>query len=637
MAFRPIAIYDNVTLDRLAFLENAYNVGYEMKLNAVWTATFTLPINDPKNKFCQPFRFVEIYDEYSYNGANRPLLFRIMPIQQIKTADTREIVYQCEHVIATLIDDVLVGWHEIGNVGVNTAAVISYVLSQQTVKRWNLQSCAVSRQFLYGWENENLLAALFSVINPFPTSVTFGSNVYQQGYTWEFDTSDINHWNLSLNMVIDPLRRPDDQNYLKLQYGANMTGITKKIDPSQMATRILPLGAGEGINQLNIAKLNNGNMWLEDAGAIANYGAINRIWIDQRYQDAQSLYDAAAAMLLELREPYVSYEVDSIIVDWAVRYTRLGDFVRVIDDEDSTDFWTRIIAIKKDDVLGNPRAAKITIANKSQDIATSLADLADRQRINAVYSQGAVTVYTMSFADNASCDRPAVIKFPIPDNIVHINGLQLNVNAEPFRSYAATTEAGGGVSSTTAAGGGEYTSSSAEELEAINVMAVDDDDDFPDAVHNHGIPAGTRIAEVNSRSEIIDWWTWVPSGAHYHEAHSHSIDIDPHKHKIDIEPHTHDMKPGIFEGDTAEAFTVQVDGNDVLDEYGNIKQFGAQFDVTITDELTKNSGGDIVRGWHEIRVIPVVTDAKNNPQALTRVNASVMVQLFANSRGGGQY
>lgn len=128
----PVVIYD-LQMRRVAMLENAFQVGYEQPLNNLWRAWFSLPANDPKNAYCQPLWFVEIFD----NG-ERVDLFRIVPHTMQRSADGQMVTYQCEHVLATLLDDVLFQYHQIGGLGVYTDEVLRYVLEKQTVKRWQL-------------------------------------------------------------------------------------------------------------------------------------------------------------------------------------------------------------------------------------------------------------------------------------------------------------------------------------------------------------------------------------------------------------------------------------------------------------------------------------------------------------------
>ena len=591
-----VSIFDNVTQRRLCFLENAFDVGYTLNLNKIHEAKFSLPLDDPKNKFCQVYRWVEIWD-----GDTRIGLFRILPTVTTKTPDTRKVEYTCEHVLATLMDDVMIGWHEIGNVGVYTEEVISYVLAQQRTRRWNLLTCDFRHQYLYGWENENLLSALFSI-----------ANCFEEGYIWTYDTTDFTHWNVSLEAV-------NQKPVADIRYKKNVKGITKTSDPSEMATRLIPLGYGEGVNQLDISKLNGGSKVLT-ADTVDVYGEITRVWVDRRYQDVNSLYAAAVAMLNEMKQPYISYTVD-VASFGALATAKVGEYVRVVDDEDGTDFLTRVIQIQKSDVYGDPAAAKITLANRSKDIATSLADMADRSRVNETYAQGAVTVYTMSFADNADANHPAEIRFPIPENVVHINSIILDgviQNARGYSNAVSTTKAS---STTSGSGGGSAQTSSAVTLTPSNTQ-LDDDGGLGAANHNHGITRGTYLAKVDSSNNIIGRVSWIPSGAHQHDAHTHTVSIPSHTHSITIPALSINNTYGIYESGRADYVTLKVDGTQIGGQYSSIS------DLNITTAFNGAGSGEITRGWHTLTI---------TPNKLTRINVSLAVQLFANSRGGGQY
>lgn len=598
---RYVSIFDNVTKKRLCFLENAFNVGYKLNLNRLHEAKFSLPLSDPKNAFCQVYHYVEIWDESVQRNNGRVGLFRILPTAQTKTADTRQVDYTCEHVLATLMDDVLLGWHEIGNVGTYTNEVLGYVLSQQRTSRWNLLECDFSHQFLYGWENENLLSALFSV-----------PNCFAEAYTWKYETSDMEHWNVSLKAV-------DPSPVAEIRYKKNLKGITKTTDPTDMATRLIPLGYGEGINQLNVANLNGGSMVLE-ADTVATYGEITRVWTDRRYQDESSLYAAGLAMLEELKQPYVSYTVDTAMFGLLAE-VEPGDFVRMIDDEDGIDFLARVIQIEKNDCIKDPVAGKVTLANRAKDIATSLADMADRSRVNETYAQGAVTVYTMTFADNADASHPAEIRFPIPDSVVHINSIMLDGVIENARGYSNAVSTTESTSTTSGSGGGSTKTSSSVTLTPSNTQ-LDDDGGVGAANHNHGIERGTYLATVNSNNEINGRVSWTPSGAHQHNAHDHTVSIPSHTHSVSIPALSIKNSYGIYESGRADNVTIKVDGTQIGGKYESISN------LNITTAFNGAGSGEITRGWHTLTI---------TPNKLTRINVSLVVQLFANSRGGGQY
>ena len=148
-----IAIYDHITGNRLCFLTNAYDISYKLTLNGLASASFKLPADDPKNDYCTPLNYVEIFDD-----GERIDLFRLLPSKLTKKSGQKDIEYTCEHVLATLLDDVLFGAHSVGNIGTYTADVINYVLNKQTVKRWSLAGCDFRHQYLYTWENISIHA-----------------------------------------------------------------------------------------------------------------------------------------------------------------------------------------------------------------------------------------------------------------------------------------------------------------------------------------------------------------------------------------------------------------------------------------------------------------------------------------------
>ena len=281
---KKIVVY-NQNMQRLAYLDKAFDISYTTKMNALWTASFSLPADDHKAEYCQIHNYVELFD----NG-KRVDLFRIMPSVQTKSSSTNVITYECEHVLATLLDKVLFGYHQIGNVGVYTTQVLRYIIDRQLTKNWRLGQVDFARQFEYKWENENLLAALFSVPQPFT-----------ENYLWTFDTTSY-PW--TLNLV-----RGETEPSCELRYRKNMMGITKTVDPTNIVTRIYPLGYGEGDNQLNIKSINGGVPYLEVSSP---YGVKEATFVDRRYEDANSLKAAAQAILNEMSVPYISYAVDAI-------------------------------------------------------------------------------------------------------------------------------------------------------------------------------------------------------------------------------------------------------------------------------------------------------------------------------------
>jgi len=52
----------NLNRETTAILDNAYAISYEKQSNAIWQASFSLPINDPKVDKVELLKYVEITD-----------------------------------------------------------------------------------------------------------------------------------------------------------------------------------------------------------------------------------------------------------------------------------------------------------------------------------------------------------------------------------------------------------------------------------------------------------------------------------------------------------------------------------------------------------------------------------------------
>lgn len=622
-------------MKRLAYLDNAMSVGYTLETNSLWTATFTMPADDPKTEYCTPLNYVEIFD-----GDERIDLFRIIG-EDLERSDGATRFYNCEHVLATLLNDVLFQYHQCGGTGVRTAEVLNYILNRQTTRNWVLGSCDFERFFEYNWENSTLLAALFAV-----------PECFDSDYLWTWDTSGY-PWSLSLVAPSDRLKS-------EIRYAKNMTEIRKSRDDTGLANRIYALGYGEGVNQLTISSVNNGLPYVEDALSIEKYGLCSSILVDTRYEVEENLKAYAEQILRESAEPYYSYEIGAIDLHRLTgdAFSRFwpGEIVRIVDDEDGVNLRARIVSVTKDDAQGDPGAVSVTIANKSKDIAGSISDLQSRALIGETYAQGATNQQVYNFSDNADADHPATMKIYIDESVVRINKMLLNIQFEPFRAFeqaiggggGQTTSSGGGTTtssgggSTTSSGGGSTTSSgggqtsSGTALESSNILPNETNGQ---AVHNHGLSSGAKLAIVDSSLKIVGYESFVWSGAHVHPAHTHRISdhthrVDSHTHRVSahthtvpahthtVQNHTHAIQFGIYEGQRASRATIRVDGNVLPAQSG-------YDNIDIVAYLSKDDSGKIQRGtWHTIEVLP---------DTMSRIVGAVFSQTFCNSRGGGDY
>ncbi len=631
-------VYDR-NMKRLAFLQNAMHVKYELKINPLHTAGFSLPAEDPKNEYCKPMNFVEIFD-----GARRIELFRIIG-EDLSRSTTAYTVYECEFVLATLLNDVLFKYHQIGGLGIPTTRVLRYILDRQRKPYWQLGRCDFSRQFEYKWENQTLLAALLSV-----------PNAFDEPFMWTFDTT-ATPWRINLVKRDTTVKN-------EIRYQKNMQEIRRTKDSSTIITRIYPLGYGEGDNQLDITSINGGLPYI-DADTVPEHGLIEAVMIDRRYESTETLLAYAKAMLEQLKNPYISYQVKA--ADLArfspgiYEHFNLGDTIRIIDKRDGITVDAPIVQIKKQDVRGKPQDIEIVLANKTRSIASSIADLQNRQLINDAYAQGATNQMAINFADNCDPTHPAVLNLYVPDTMARINKCVLHYELEPFRGYTKgvasapgsvqSSSAGGASTQSSSAGGGNTQTSAYANVDGIEVVVsgaiARRNTESPIAItvqpsghHNHGLSDGVGLRKAD------DGITWFyPSGNHQHSAweedhhhvgrlqntshshtvntsdHTHTVTTQNHTHTVPIPEHGHEIEHGIYEGDIASTISLRVDGRPV-----SVTEAG---EIDIIKHLSTDQSGRVLRNtWHKIEIIP---------DKMTRIIANVFFQIFTNSRGGGDY
>lgn len=588
-----LEVFDK-NLKRVAYLENAFEIVEDIKINSINYLNFKIPNNDPKIKFLKPFYYVKCNEN----------LYRILP-KVVETEEMEVLSVECEHVLATLLNDVIFGNVIIGNLGTYTKEVLEFILKKQRIKNWKLGRCDFSRQFEYCWENENLASALFSVPKPLA-----------EDYMWTFETENY-PWTINL-IKLDKTKKPDAY----IQAKKNLLKLTKGSDSKQLFTRIYPLGYGEGVNQLTIKDVNNGIPYLQSPQDIINkYGIIETIWIDRRYENADSLRDAAKAMLEEFQEPLMEYEVDYQAIDIREKLS-LGSKVRIIDEDDSVDDFVVGIRYEYDDV----KKTTITIANKSRTVATSIADLADRQRIEMTYSQGATQLYAQSLQVNADSKHGAEINFFIPNEMRIINKVMAKVKLESFRAYSKATEGGGGYVDSTSSGGGDYGSTSSGGGEYSSTDSGGGDygtthgvEDVDAGTYRYNVIGGAGYVEIykvtrhEHRLSISD---------HSHSFsisdHSHSFSIPDHRHTITIPNHEHKIVPGIYTFGSPKWFEIKVNGK----SKGYVTATSWEYDVTkyLLDNKKRISRGS----WQSIEIIP---------NDLAYISIDLMLQGFVQSRG----
>lgn len=617
---------------RIAIAENACAVTETQRLNSIWSLSFSLPYEDPKNEFCKPFYYVR-HD----NGE----LYRIMP-SAFTVDETGGYTYQCEHVLATLIDNVL---HDYNVYGGHTVDVIRYILDKQLVKNWVLEECDYNFQFEYGWENESLLSALFSVSTPFADP-----------YIWRTNTSGY-PWKLSLKRL-----ETSGTTELYVRRAYNMMQLQSKSDPQKLTTRLYPLGYGEGVNQLTIKDVNNGVPYLQSpSNIVAKYGIVERVWIDRRYEDPETLKAVGQAILKGLQEPRVTYDIGFQELPAAGQAKAApGLRLRIICPELKKTVDTYVTEVTR--TFGDWQQSTITVANQPEDIAASIADLMDKQRIEQAYAQGATQLYSQALQANGSPEHGVIMDFFIPEEMRIINGVFAKIRIDKFRAYSkATTTVEQEIyteytesttAKTTSSGGGEYHTGLEQHIDAgRNYFNTSYAQFGEETTGSRAFGNGTEWATSKSWSvssennekphtHKISWEHHHPFNSHHrhyitdHHTHTvkqiehthkftmnnhrHNYTIPSHYHIVNIPAHSHEITPGIYKFGNPENFSIYINGS----KKQTLNTLNTE--INLTNLLIGNKGKIPRNKWFSIEI---------RPNDLAYISIVLVIQGFVQSRG----
>lgn len=617
-----VNVYD-MSRKKIAELQNAFTIKEEQEINKIYYLTFNLPDNDPKLSYCQPFYY------FRYGESGQQLYRRIKKPKQTGTIGTETV--SCEHVIATLCDNVMFGSFTYGGTGTHTREVIEWILSHQTERNWILKDCDFDYAYEYNWEQENLLNALYSI-----------PEVFTEPYMWTFDTS-VYPWRISLKRL-DPAGKVSY--YIRSK--RNLVFRSSEEDYTNICTRIYPLGYGEGINQLNIKDVNGGKPYLDaPAGMITKYGIKEKVLVDRRFENAEALKAYGQSVLNEMLQPALTQKFDVLdlypITSNDIDRAEVGKICRLTED-DTTAFITKTIRI-----LDEPGNLQIDLSTKASDVASAIADMAERARIESVYAQGATQLYQHSKDANATPQKGMILSLYFPSEMRQINKILLRLKLNKFRSYSSTTDStetkiestssgGGTVGTTGGAGDGSVSTTSGPSSRSTTFSGGLGSDVMTSQT---GLEGNTQYAgdsggshrhfyfhSGHSHSVSKNQFQHSHDMPHTHDinlswgGHTHSVSLPVHSHLVEIPGHSHKIAAGIFESGRPTAFDIYIGG----EKKASVDSSSYNDDITM---WLLGSNGLVPRNrWIDMEIRP-------NDNAY--VVASVFIQGFVQSRGGGNY
>jgi len=163
-----------------------------------------------------------------------------------------------------------------------------------------------------------------------------------------------------------------DTNTQPIEFGVNLLDLTKNISANELFTVLYPLGASNPNNDgkpLDIAKVNNGFVYIEDAEAIAKYGRICRTKTWAYIDDAEKLLAKAREYLatgISEETTLTIKAVDMHFVDDSKQRIGVGDMVRIVSNPHGLD--RTIICYQMEVDILNPENTQYTFGKKAETL-----------------------------------------------------------------------------------------------------------------------------------------------------------------------------------------------------------------------------------------------------------------------------
>lgn len=355
---KPLVIYDKTSRKKLAYLQNAYSISYKLETNALWSASFKLPYSDPKNIYCKPFNYVEIWDIDGYGKDKYVGLFRILDSEENSVLN--ENSYVLEHVFGTLLDSYIIDavtygdWHlaDAETIAETVEKMLEWQDVREDKRNWILDKCSFNYRSLIEINYQSILDSLYTVT----------TKLENDNYYWSFNTISY-PWKVSLIRVTD-----DQPVVTDIRYKKNMVGIVRKVDVKDMVNRLYVYGKEkESGRRVNFKDFNNGKEYIDYNQGIAEYGIIVGVIFKEDIKYEPDLLDYAKKVFEKIKYPFITYELDIRTFENAGNL-KLGDRVRVIGPGGTIDEYLRVQQIIKDDISKNPNNGKIVLGNGTINI-----------------------------------------------------------------------------------------------------------------------------------------------------------------------------------------------------------------------------------------------------------------------------
>jgi len=392
-------------------------------------------------------------------------------------------------------------------------------------------------------------------------------------------------------LYLDYLIDQGTDNGVKIELGYNMKDIIEEYDPLDIVSRVIPLGYGEGINQLDIKKVNSNIEYLDNSISIAKYGVIEGVATNKDIQSATTLKIYGNTVLKDKSQARLAISTNaldlSVLSGHESEKYNNGDSLNIVNPVMSIDVIARVVE-RSFDLLA-PQNPQLTISTRAIRLTDQIIELKQRNLTLENAPMGSTCIFPISKAENADATHPVTLDLDIPKETININRVYINLHGRKYRANSKDAASGGGTTSTTASGGGT-SSTSGSGGSSSNSITTPPASDYDTGAFVYSTVRDTVTPTVGTEHHHnLYSSTLAMIYQHTHSflisiaAHVHNITIASHIHAITIASHIHNAIYGIVESATYPKNTkVKVNGVDIGINFGDGLTSIDEYDIDIT-------------------------------------------------------
>lgn len=239
-------------------------------------------------------------------------------------------------------------------------------------------------------------------------------------------------------IYVDLVKNLSSKPVQTVSMGVNMLSITKELDTTDFATRVIPIATDEEGNQLNIKKVNNNKDYIQDDSMVNEYGVIEMVVEDTgTIKDAKTLLKWGKSQLSYYKAIKLILDCSAVDLSFmtGVDFKRieLDDQIQVVNNPLGVNVVVRVV--DKSWSIFTAYNPKISLSSRRYTATDQILDIRNRQRIKNKVTT--LSTQYVNFEDNITKTKPLQKQFSLSGTFVDA---YIDLRTAQYRFYTENGE-----------------------------------------------------------------------------------------------------------------------------------------------------------------------------------------------------